>query len=90
VGNPSKAKGDDGGKRQGSPGKRSVNGSNLEAAAPKELASSESDDGSSPLAAILIAVAVLAAISIGVVVMRQRRRDEAGPDAGSPAAPKAS
>ncbi|HET8814696.1 MAG TPA: hypothetical protein VFM51_07040 [Solirubrobacterales bacterium] len=32
------------------------------------------DDGSSPLIPILIAIAVLAAISVGVVVMRQRRK----------------
>lgn len=46
-----------------------------------------SDDGgsSSPLVPILIAIAVLAAISIGVVVMRQRRRDP-----GTPVSPKAS
>jgi len=41
------------------------------------------DDGSSPLIPILIAIAVLAAISVGVVVMRQRR----GP--GSTFEPKA-
>jgi cobalamin biosynthesis Mg chelatase CobN len=33
----------------------------------------ESDDGSSPLVPILIAVAVLAAISVGAVLVRQRR-----------------
>lgn len=42
------------------------------------------DDGSSPLLPILIAIALLAAVSVGVVVMRQRRRP------GSNFEPKAS
>lgn len=46
---------------------------------------SAEDDSSSPLVPILIAVAVLAAISVGAVMARQRR----GRDAGSPIAPKA-
>ncbi|HWJ41833.1 MAG TPA: hypothetical protein VNR67_00185 [Solirubrobacterales bacterium] len=46
-------------------------------------ASSESDDGSSPLVPILIAIAVLAAISIGAFLYRQRRQD----DPGSPVSP---
>jgi MYXO-CTERM domain-containing protein len=50
-------------------------------------ASSESDDDSSPLPAILIAIAVLAAISIGAVLLRQRRR---GGDPNAPASPEAS
>jgi hypothetical protein len=45
-----------------------------------------SDDGSSPLIPILIAIAVLAAISIGAVLLRQRR---GGDDAGVPVSPKA-
>lgn len=49
-------------------------------------AESSSDDGSSsPLLPILIAIAALAAISIGVIVIRQRRR---GP--GGQVSPKAS
>jgi cobalamin biosynthesis Mg chelatase CobN len=48
---------------------------------------SHDDDGGSPLVPILIALAVLAAISIGVVAMRKRRQD-AGP--GSSASPEAS
>jgi hypothetical protein len=48
--------------------------------------STDDDGGSSPLAPILIALAVLAAISIGAVVMR-RRRD---PESGSPISPEAS
>lgn len=38
------------------------------------------DSGSSPLVPILIALAVLAAISIGVVAMRRRRQGELGGD----------
>jgi cobalamin biosynthesis Mg chelatase CobN len=37
------------------------------------------DGGSSPLVPILIAIAALAAVSIGVVVMRNRRGDSDGP-----------
>jgi hypothetical protein len=48
-------------------------------------ASHASDDSSSPLVPILIAVAVLAAISVGAFYYRQRRGD-----AGSPISPKAS
>ncbi|HEX5712313.1 MAG TPA: hypothetical protein VFX85_03250 [Solirubrobacterales bacterium] len=45
-----------------------------------------SDDGSSPLVPILIAVAALAAISIAAVVIRQRRQ-RGGP--GAQVSPKA-
>ena len=45
----------------------------------------ESDDGSSPLVPILIAIVVLAAISIGAYYYRQRRQDS-----GSTVTPKAS
>jgi hypothetical protein len=49
---------------------------------------SESDDGgSSPVVPILIALALLAAVSAGIVIMRQRRQPDPRPD--SPAAPKA-
>jgi hypothetical protein len=47
--------------------------------------SETSSDDSSPLVPILIAIAVLAAISIGAFFYRQRRQD-----AGSPVSPKAS
>lgn len=50
-----------------------------------EPVSQTSDDGSSPLVPILIAIAALAAISIGAYYYRQRRQ---GPD--SPVSPKAS
>jgi cobalamin biosynthesis Mg chelatase CobN len=46
---------------------------------------SHSDDSSSPLVPILIAVAVLAAISVGAFYYRQRRQGS-----GSPISPKAS
>ena len=45
------------------------------------------DSSSSPLVPILLAVLVLAAITIGVVVMRQRRQRQ---DPGAPVSPKAS
>jgi hypothetical protein len=48
---------------------------------------SHSSGGSSPLVPILIAIAVLAAISIGAVIYRQRRQDSGG--SGSPVSPKA-
>lgn len=48
---------------------------------------SHSSGGSSPLVPILIAVAVLAAISIGAVIYRQRRQDGGG--SGSPVSPNA-
>jgi len=50
------------------------------------VAASEDDD-SSPLLPILIAIAALAAISIGAVLMRQRRSRD---DSGVPVSPKAS
>jgi cobalamin biosynthesis Mg chelatase CobN len=48
---------------------------------------SHSSGGSSPLVPILIAIAILAAISIGAVVYRQRRQGSGG--SGSPVSPKA-
>jgi cobalamin biosynthesis Mg chelatase CobN len=51
------------------------------------LGAASSDDGSSPLVPILIAIAVLAAITIGAVLLRKRRRDG---DPGIPVSPKAS
>jgi len=48
---------------------------------------SHSSGGSSPLVPILIAIAVLAAISIGAVIYRQRRQGSGG--SGSPVSPNA-
>jgi hypothetical protein len=48
-------------------------------------AASSDDGGSSPLVPILIAIAVLAAISVGAFLYRQRRQDPT-----SPVSPKAS
>lgn len=71
--------------QKGSPGKGAQKDSQLPVTSQPE--SSQSDDGSSPLAAILIAIAILAAISIGAVMMRQRRRRR---DSGVSVSPKAS
>jgi hypothetical protein len=49
---------------------------------------SEEEGSSSPLVPILIAIVVLAAISIGAFYYRQRRQGSGSPD--SPASPKAS
>jgi cobalamin biosynthesis Mg chelatase CobN len=76
------------GDQQGSQGNRANEGSDgAQQGALSATTSEEDDDGSSPLVPILIAIAVLAAISIGVVVMRQRRGQDASP--GSPASPEA-
>ena len=44
------------------------------------VAAKSSGGGSSPVVPILIAVVVLAAISIGVVLYRQRKSDQGGSD----------
>ncbi|HEX3174058.1 MAG TPA: hypothetical protein VHQ43_07555 [Solirubrobacterales bacterium] len=74
---PAKAGNDgNGGNGQGNPAKGAKN-EDLSGAKPVSSSGAKSDDGgdSSPLVPILIAVAVLAAISVGVVAFRQRRRD---------------
>jgi len=53
-------------------------GGSVQAAVPLETSSATTDDGSSPLVPILIAVAVLAAISVGAVLYRQRRGGDGG------------
>jgi cobalamin biosynthesis Mg chelatase CobN len=53
-------------------------GGSVQAAVPLETSSATTDDGSSPLVPILIAVAVLAAISVGAVLYRQRRGSDGG------------
>lgn len=62
-----------------------VSGGKKLATSPSPTAATSDDSGSSPLVPILIAVAVLAAISIGAYYYRQRRQ---GPD--STVAPPAS
>jgi cobalamin biosynthesis Mg chelatase CobN len=62
------------GKGQGNPGRGAKNEA-LSPAKPLGNAPGQDDGGgSSPLVPILIAIAVLAAISVGVVAFRQRRR----------------
>lgn len=71
----------------GGDGQTAKNGSqdsagNINAAQPLDTApasETESDGGSSPLVPILIAVAILAAISIGYFVYRQRRQGPGSP-----------
>ncbi|HEX6602960.1 MAG TPA: hypothetical protein VF030_09995 [Solirubrobacterales bacterium] len=76
--------GGDGQASNGSKAAGDVGSAQKLATSPSSSAQS-SDDGSSPLVPILIAVAVLAAISIGAYYYRQRRQ---GP--GSTVSPKAS
>ena len=79
--------GDGGGTGQSSPGKGATadqGSAGLTQGQPVSNASSD-DGGSSPLIPILIAIAALAAISIGAVVFRQKRQSP-----GSPISPKAS
>jgi hypothetical protein len=72
-----------GGTSQGSPdkGNNPPAKTKVQPAAPHvQSTPASSDDGSSPLVAILIAAAVLAAISIAALVIRQRRqRDGSSP-----------
>jgi hypothetical protein len=85
------AAGKDAGTSQGSPGNGSsgANQTALGEAAPLATSPQPVDDGgsSSPLVPILIAIAALAAISIGAVVIRQRRQDDGS---GGQISPKAS
>jgi cobalamin biosynthesis Mg chelatase CobN len=77
---PSSSNGDqNGGSGQGSQGQGSQGKSNggvqqQNQAAKPIAATKDSGGGSSPLAPILIAIAALAAVSIGVVMLRQRRQ----------------
>jgi len=96
-GSSPKAKGavraDDGGTGQGSPAGGSNGADNGsaqpsgQAAAEGPSASQSSDDGSSALVPILIGVALLAAISVAAVMVRQRRQQGGST---TPASPKAS
>jgi cobalamin biosynthesis Mg chelatase CobN len=53
-----------------------------EGSAPNTHTTSESGGGSSPVVPILIAMVVLAAVSIGVVLYRARKQDS-GPESGT-------
>jgi cobalamin biosynthesis Mg chelatase CobN len=81
--------GRNGGSGQGKPGGSANPSATQTAQSPSQTASgkpvSHSDDGgSSPLIPILIAIAVLAAISVAVVMIRQRRqRNSGGPSAAA-------
>jgi hypothetical protein len=80
--------GNGGGNRQGSQGNGATTGegsAGLTQGQPVNSEASSSDGGSSPLVPILIAIAALAAISIGAVVIRQKRQRP-----GSPFSPEAS
>jgi hypothetical protein len=74
---PGGAKAGAGGAQQGSQGQGGGNGGSGQTNQSAQNGSPASADsgGSSPLVPILIAVAALAAISIGAVVMQRRRRD---------------
>jgi len=77
--------GDRGSTRQGSPGAGS--GRDTEGKQPgDQVAAQQEDEGSSPLIPILIAIAVLAAISVAVVTWQRRR----GQDAEVSVSPRAS
>jgi cobalamin biosynthesis Mg chelatase CobN len=88
--------------KQGSPGGSGGTGTGTKSAKGGKVAQSQpivnashpvegsSEGSSSPLVPILIAIAVLAAISVGAFYFRQRRQGE-GPDSSdSPVSPKAS
>jgi cobalamin biosynthesis Mg chelatase CobN len=69
--------------RQGDQGKASTGsqqGGSVDSRQPVSTAQPDDQSSSSPLVPILIAIAALAAISIGAVVIRQRRQG-GGPDA---------
>jgi cobalamin biosynthesis Mg chelatase CobN len=86
------ATGNGGGTGQGKPGGSANNGSTPQAQHGGQNAGTSathsSSGSSSPLIPILVAIAVLAAISVGAVMYRQRRQRR-GPTASAPS-PKAS
>jgi cobalamin biosynthesis Mg chelatase CobN len=86
------AAGNGGGTGQGNPGASANQGSEAQMQHGGQnagtSASQSTDSGSSPLVPILIGIAVLAAISVGAVMYRQRRQRR-GPTASAPS-PKAS
>jgi cobalamin biosynthesis Mg chelatase CobN len=79
TGNPSTPGG--GGEAQGKDGEgakvaNNEPGGSVQDAKPLATTTASSDDSSSPLVPILIALAVLAAISVGAVLFRQRRGND--------------
>ena len=81
-------KGDNG---QGSPGPGSdkKQAKALQPGDPAAATTSDDDGGSSPLVPILIAILVLAAITVAVVMIRQRRQGADSGDSGTPVSPEA-
>jgi cobalamin biosynthesis Mg chelatase CobN len=76
TGNPSTPEGGVGAQGKDGEGAKVANkqpGGTVQDAKPLATTTSAGDDSSSPLVPILIAVAVLAAISVGAVLYRQRR-----------------
>lgn len=70
----SAAKGDGrGGTRQGSPGDGAGKNTEAKQSGDQVAAQQQGDDGSSPLVPILIAIALLAAISVALVTWQRRR-----------------
>lgn len=83
-GNPSTPTGGAGAQGKDGAGANVANkqsGGNLQAAQALPTTTDSSGDSSSPLVPILIALAVLAAISVGAVLYRQRRGDRFSPNA---------
>jgi hypothetical protein len=79
-------KGDDKGRGQGSPHNASTGAASKHAQPTVQTGASTPSGDSSPLVPILIAVAALAAISIGAVMLRQRRQRGSAPGSVSPRA----
>jgi cobalamin biosynthesis Mg chelatase CobN len=81
TGNPNTPGGEGGSQGKAGEGAKAGDdtpGGSVQATVPLETSSATTDDGSSPLVPILIAVAVLAAISVGAVLYRQRRGGDGG------------
>jgi cobalamin biosynthesis Mg chelatase CobN len=92
TGGGATANGNGGGRGQGSPAGSAIGKDQSlvqHASQPNGMSASQSSDsGSSPLVPILIGIAILAAISVGVVMVRQRRQ-RSGLTSSAPS-PKAS